>query len=358
MTVIESRSAVDMPDSPLYLQHGGYPAGTDRILITTLLPNAGIVDPIELKVSPRQAGPNLSVDVAPGRCVVTGTDIPGQGNYLCRSLDLVNLPIDPAPGAGLQRIDTVIARVYDDSLIGGSKHGWAIETVSGTDVAPPAAPATLPPSSLALASITVSEALAAITPADIHDTRVSASVGGLPVGGMMPWGAPVYPAGYHLCDGGAVSRSIYASLFALYGTTWGAGDGSTTFNLPNLLDRFPIGAGGQVPLGRLAGSRQITNGNLPAHGHQLNDGGHSHGVSDPGHAHWLGQQIAIQNPGSSLGLVPGGSGQTTWSPLGTDGRGTGIWINSAGINSWISNTGGGQDYMPPASGVNWIIRII
>lgn len=51
------------------------------------------------------------------------------------------------------------------------------------------------------------------------------------------------PAGWLLCDGSAVSRTDYATLFAAIGTTWGVGDGSTTFNLPDLRGRAPIGAG-------------------------------------------------------------------------------------------------------------------
>ena len=50
------------------------------------------------------------------------------------------------------------------------------------------------------------------------------------------------PAGWLLCDGSAVSRTDYAKLFSAIGTTWGAGDGSTTFNLPNTIGRFAEGA--------------------------------------------------------------------------------------------------------------------
>ena len=50
------------------------------------------------------------------------------------------------------------------------------------------------------------------------------------------------PAGWLLCDGSAVSRTDYAKLFSAIGTTWGAGDGSTTFNLPNSIGRFAEGA--------------------------------------------------------------------------------------------------------------------
>jgi hypothetical protein len=67
--------------------------------------------------------------------------------------------------------------------------------------------------------------------------------GGIPVGAMMPYGGASAPIGWLLCQGQAVSRTTYASLFAVLGTAYGAGDGSTTFNLPNLQQRFPLGKG-------------------------------------------------------------------------------------------------------------------
>ena len=53
--------------------------------------------------------------------------------------------------------------------------------------------------------------------------------------------AAAIPTGYLLCDGSAVSRSTYSALYALVANTYGAGDGSSTFNLPNLQNRFVIG---------------------------------------------------------------------------------------------------------------------
>lgn len=58
--------------------------------------------------------------------------------------------------------------------------------------------------------------------------------GGNPTGTMLIWPTASAPTGYLLCDGTAVSRSTYSVLFALISTTYGVGDGSTTFNLPNL----------------------------------------------------------------------------------------------------------------------------
>jgi microcystin-dependent protein len=62
-------------------------------------------------------------------------------------------------------------------------------------------------------------------------------------GMIFPYAGATAPTGFLLCDGAAVSRTTYADLFALIGTTYGAGDGSTTFNVPDLRGRFAIGAG-------------------------------------------------------------------------------------------------------------------
>lgn len=75
----------------------------------------------------------------------------------------------------------------------------------------------------------------------------SATVSGLlqsasaPVGSILPVGLSAAPQGYLLCDGTAVSRSRYTRLFQAIGTTFGTGDGSTTFSLPDLRQRFPLG---------------------------------------------------------------------------------------------------------------------
>lgn len=64
-----------------------------------------------------------------------------------------------------------------------------------------------------------------------------------PTGMITPYSGTSAPSGWLLCDGSAVSRSTYATLFAVTSTTFGTGDGSTTFNLPNLQSRMPIGVG-------------------------------------------------------------------------------------------------------------------
>ena len=66
------------------------------------------------------------------------------------------------------------------------------------------------------------------------------------VGAIKPWTAAAAPDGYLLCNGAAVSRTTYADLFAVIGTTYGAGDSSTTFNVPQLQGKMPQGYDGNT----------------------------------------------------------------------------------------------------------------
>lgn len=72
---------------------------------------------------------------------------------------------------------------------------------------------------------------------------------GLPTGTIITWSANDAPDGYLICNGAAISRTTYARLFNVIGTTWGAGDGNTTFNLPNFVDRIPQGTGSRGTVG-------------------------------------------------------------------------------------------------------------
>ena len=85
----------------------------------------------------------------------------------------------------------------------------------------------------------------------------------VPVGSILIWPETTAPSGWLLSDGTAISRTTYAGLFALIGTDYGAGDGSTTFALPDFKDRLPLGKGtnnGTVAAaqGSMAASSKIT----------------------------------------------------------------------------------------------------
>lgn len=92
---------------------------------------------------------------------------------------------------------------------------------------------------------------------------------GVPTGAVMPFGQGTVPAGWLECNGAAVSRTTYASLFAAIGTTYGTGDGSTTFNLPDLRGEFVRGwdNGRGVDSGRARGSSQSDE--FKSHTHRL-----------------------------------------------------------------------------------------
>lgn len=91
----------------------------------------------------------------------------------------------------------------------------------------------------------------------------------IPTGALMMWSTASPPSGYLLCNGAAVSRSLYAALFATIGTTFGVGDNSTTFNLPNYNNRVPVGAGGLYALAATGGSKDAT---VVSHTHSLSGG--------------------------------------------------------------------------------------
>lgn len=78
---------------------------------------------------------------------------------------------------------------------------------------------------------------------DIEDLKLAIQKP-LPAGTIVPFAGNVVPEGFLICNGAAVSRTTYASLFAAIGTLYGAGDGSTTFNLPDARDRVLQGASG------------------------------------------------------------------------------------------------------------------
>lgn len=75
-----------------------------------------------------------------------------------------------------------------------------------------------------------------------------------PAGAIVAYGGSTAPDGWLLCDGSLVSRTTYADLFAVLGTAHGAGDGSTTFGLPDLRDRFVRGKGASSAIGNTGGA--------------------------------------------------------------------------------------------------------
>jgi microcystin-dependent protein len=128
----------------------------------------------------------------------------------------------------------------------------------------------------------------------------------IPAGALMPYGGTSAPTGWLLCDGSAVSRTTYAFLFSKIATAYGVGDGSTTFNLPDLRQRFPMGkaeSGTGATLGATGGEIDHAHGGATA-SHVLDI------TQIPSHQHSI---VVNGTPGSaSAGRL--GAGTTT--PVG------------------------------------------
>jgi len=109
----------------------------------------------------------------------------------------------------------------------------------------------------------------------------SNSIYGLPIGSVISYTNNTPPSGYLMCDGSAISRSVYAQLFTIIGTTYGVGDGSTTFNLPNIEGRTIVGKGSEVEfntLGKTGGEKThvLSTAEMPVHNHTTTENSHRH----------------------------------------------------------------------------------
>ena len=200
-----------------------------------------------------------------------------------------------------------------------------------------------------------------------------------PLGSVLMYAPGSPPSGWLACDGAAISRSTYAALFALLGTTYGAGDGSTTFNVPYLRGRAPIGSGaGSGLTARNRGDKsgeethQLSGAELAvhthtqtAHGHtvDITDPGHNHSITDAGHVH---PQKDYNNNGGGFASTAN-STVSSYQNNNTDTATTGISINSHVTNitastdapaPTIQNAGSGiaHNNMQPFLCLGFIIR--
>tara|TARA_B100001939_G_scaffold25216_1_gene20428 strand:+ start:367 stop:942 length:576 start_codon:yes stop_codon:yes gene_type:complete len=81
---------------------------------------------------------------------------------------------------------------------------------------------------------------------------------GIPTATVVPWTDSSLPSGFLECNGAAVSRSTYSALYAIIGTTYGAGDGVNTFNIPDLQDEVVVGKSGTKALASTGGANTVT----------------------------------------------------------------------------------------------------
>tara|TARA_B100000925_G_scaffold38580_1_gene25260 strand:- start:3032 stop:3781 length:750 start_codon:yes stop_codon:yes gene_type:complete len=191
-------------------------------------------------------------------------------------------------------------------------------------------------------------------------------------GMILPFSGAVssLPTGYLNCDGTAASRSTYAALFALIGTTYGTGDGSSTFNLPNLSSRMMIGKSGTYSLGSTGGA--TTDSFTPSGSVSVSVSNHTLTLSQiPSHSHFVtnsgnGFPNLIQDNGSFTitSKSNGGLGNNDYQLVGINsqanqaasqsvGGGTG---HNHGASGTFSGNAGTIDVLNPYISVNFIIK--
>jgi len=233
----------------------------------------------------------------------------------------------------------------------------------------------------------------------------------LPAGCTIPFAGTTAPSLFLLCYGQEVSRTTYSALFLAIGTTYGSGDGSTTFNLPDLRGRTVAGldnmggtTAGRVTnsesgitgttLGASGGSQSvaINTSQMPSHthvqdahthtqdahnhtqdAHTHSQNAHSHGITDPGHSH----SITFFNGNGNTGTNPYGSISVGSFVYGTQTAVTNISVNSSTATNNVTTatnqvatatnqstvatnqstgSGGTHQNMQPSMIMNWIIK--
>ena len=170
------------------------------------------------------------------------------------------------------------------------------------------------------------------------------------IGVIQMYAGSTAPNGWLVCNGQAVSRTTYAALYAVIGTTYGVGDGSTTFNVPDLQGRVPIGVSSSHELGSVGGSEThiLSIEELAEHNH---DGSSLTTNSTGAHTHSL---TGNTTSGTNTSRIMFGNA-TAWATIYTNSTGA----HTHTIEGDTGSSGGGLPHnnMQPYVTLNYIIRV-
>ena len=174
-----------------------------------------------------------------------------------------------------------------------------------------------------------------------HSALNAATSFDMPSGSIITYGGSSAPTGWLICDGSAISRSTYATLFGILSTTYGVGDGSSTFNIPDIRGRVPAGKESSASrltsgvsgltsttLGNTGGAEGVTltsaQSGIVGHTHGLTMNAHTHTFTGNAHSHTVN---GVVGSGLGAGVVAGGGSVTTSS------------VTATGTNSTVTTTG-------------------
>lgn len=178
-----------------------------------------------------------------------------------------------------------------------------------------------------------------------EEIPIDAASSFMPVAAVVPFAGSAAPAGFLICDGAAVSRSTYAALFGVLATLYGAGNGSTTFNVPDLRGRVAVGKGTHAEVdtlgesdGLAVGSRKVKHKHGRGTLATVTAGQHQHNIDKA-------QDLGI-NDGMSQGVTPNTSNAAGVAPAGA---------HTHTLSGEIGDTGGPLD-APAHIVLNHIIK--
>lgn len=188
----------------------------------------------------------------------------------------------------------------------------------------------------------------------------------IPAGVILPYSSSSAPSGYLVCNGSAISRTTYAVLFTVVGTTYGSGDGSTTYNIPDLRGKVPTGLAGSGTFGSLNASggsetHTLTTGEMPSHAHSGttdSDGAHTHSITDPGHTHSYTHYIDNAPPGEAT-ATGDDTGDLVSATTGSSTTGISIVSDGAHTHTFTTGTAGSgnaHNILQPYLVINYIIK--
>ena len=194
----------------------------------------------------------------------------------------------------------------------------------------------------------------------------------MPSGSIIVYAGSSAPTGWLFCDGSAISRSTYATLFGIISTSYGVGDGSSTFNLPDIRGRVVAGKEASASLltsavgglngntlGNTGGAQGITltsaQSGLPAHNHTLTMNAHTHTFTANPHTHTVTNALPIGASGIGAGTVTGGAPVTTSS---TTAGGTNSTVTTTGTiaNNSAANASSAHTNVQPTIILNYCIK--